>query len=124
MNKNILQKLSSLNSSQEHKIELGLVDDFENESNQIIQLAKADIKKVLDALDTAKFQVEVLNEVPKRSVALLKKYDELQVKSKELGITLPNNLSNLIKELKPLSTINTSKVDNLIKSAASEINNK
>jgi uncharacterized protein VirK/YbjX len=105
-------------------VELGLVDDFKNESTQIIELSKKDIQKVLDALNSAKFQIEVLNEVPKRSVALLNKYKDLEVKAKELGITLPNNLQNIIKELQPLSKINTSKLDGLIKSVVTELNKR
>ncbi len=105
-------------------VKLGLVDDFKNESTQIIELSKKDIQKVLDALNSAKFQIEVLNEVPKRSVALLNKYKDLEVKAKELGITLPNNLQNIIKELQPLSKINTSKLDGLIKSVVTELNKR
>jgi hypothetical protein len=105
-----------------HEVELALVDDFINESEQIIELSKKDIQKVLDALNSAKFQIEVLNEIPKRSLALLNKYKDLEVKAKELGITLPNNLQNTVKQLQPLSRINISKLDGLIKSVVTELN--
>jgi hypothetical protein len=127
--KNILDKINRADEIQANKVELGthevnlaMVDDFINESNQIIELSKKDIQKVLDALNTAKFQIEVLNEVPKRSVALLNKYKDLEVKAKELGVTLPNNLQNIIKQLQPLSKINVSKLDGLIKSVVTELN--
>jgi hypothetical protein len=105
-----------------HDLELALVDDFINESEQIIELSKKDVQKVLDALNSAKFQIEVLNEVPKRSLALLNKYKDLEVKAKELGITLPNNLQNTVKQLQPLTRINISKLDGLIKSVVTELN--
>lgn len=118
---NVYDKLADKTELAKHEVELGLIDDFQKESNQIIELAKTDKKKVLDALNTAKFQLEVLNEVPKRSIQLLNKYKDLEVKSKELGISLPNNLQNIIKQLEPLSKINISKLDALIKSVANEI---
>ena len=117
----VYDKLADKTELAKHEVELGLIDDFQKESNQIIELAKTDKKKVLDALNTAKFQLEVLNEVPKRSIQLLNKYKDLEVKSKELGISLPNNLQNIIKQLEPLSKINISKLDALIKSVANEI---
>ena len=119
---NVYDKLADKTELAKHEVDLGLIDNFQNESNQIIELSKTNIKKALDALNNAKFQVEVLNEIPRRSAQLLKKYEDLQNKAKELGITLPNTLSNLIKELQPLSNLNTSKADSLIKSAAAEIN--
>ena len=127
--KNILDKINKADEIQAnkvelgtHEVELGMVDDFINESNQIIELSKKDIQKVLDALNSAKFQIEVLNEVPRRSIDLLKKYNNLEVKSKELGVTLPNNLQNIVKQLQPLSKINTAKLDGLIKSVVTELN--
>ena len=112
----------ALNAIEKHDLELALVDDFINESEQIIELSKKDVQKVLDALNSAKFQIEVLNEVPKRSLALLNKYKDLEVKAKELGITLPNNLQNTVKQLQPLTRINISKLDGLIKSVVTELN--
>ena len=126
--KNILEKINKADEIQskveleKHEVELGMIDDFINESNQIIELSKKDIQKVLDALNSAKFQIEVLNEVPRRSIDLLKKYNNLEVKSKELGVTLPNNLQNIVKQLQLLSKINTAKLDGLIKSVVTELN--
>ena len=126
--KNILDKINKADEIQSkvelgtHEVELGMIDDFINESNQIIELSKKDIQKVLDALNSAKFQIEVLNEVPRRSIDLLKKYNNLEVKSKELGVTLPNNLQNIVKQLQLLSKINTAKLDGLIKSVVTELN--
>jgi hypothetical protein len=120
MNKNLIIALNAI--EQKHDVELALVDDFINESEQIIELSKKDVQKVLDALNSAKFQIEVLNEVPKRSLALLNKYKDLEVKAKELGITLPNNLQNTVKQLQPLTRINISKLDGLIKSVVTELN--
>ena len=103
-------------------VKLGMIQDFENESNQIIELAKKDIAKVLDVLNTAKFQIEVLNEIPRRTTAILKKYQDLQIKSKEFGIAIPNNLQNIVKQIDLLSKININKLDTLIKSATAELN--
>jgi hypothetical protein len=126
---NILNKINKAEEIQanktelaKHEVQLGIVDDFINESNQIIELSKKDIQKVLDALSSAKFQIEILNEVPKRSLALLNKYKNLEAKAKELGVTLPNNLQNIVKQLQPLSKINISKLDGLIKSIVTELN--
>ena len=126
---NILNKINKAEEIQanktelaKHEVQLGMVDDFINESNQIIELSKKDIQKVLDALSSAKFQIEILNEVPKRSLALLNKYKNLEAKAKELGVTLPNNLQNIVKQLQPLSKINISKLDGLIKSIVTELN--
>ena len=126
---NILDKINKADEIQakktelaKHEVQLGMVDDFINDSNQIIELSKKDIQKVLDALSSAKFQIEILNEVPKRSLALLNKYKNLEAKAKELGVTLPNNLQNIVKQLQPLSKINISKLDGLIKSIVTELN--
>jgi hypothetical protein len=127
--KNILDKINKADEIQaskvelaKHEVQLGMVDEFINESNQIIELSKKDIQKVLDALSSAKFQIEILNEVPKRSLALLNKYNNLEAKAKELGVTLPNNLQNIVKQLQPLSKINISKLDSLIKPIVTELN--
>jgi hypothetical protein len=135
MNQNILKKISIINSSKEHNVELAIIDDFTKESNNTIKIGdllkkeSSDLENNLSSYFKAKAELEsqktkltsdlssIQNRIDDINVGYnvtSKIYADIVKKASDIGINYPKNIDVAQKTINDLvsytKSINTKNV--------------
>ena len=82
-----------------HKVELGLIDDFEKRGNEYFKESSGIIDEFLKSYNDAKAMLGALKSSKKDILMTLKFADKINKSAKDLGLDIPKNVKSLEDKL-------------------------
>jgi len=96
------------------KVELNSMQTLREEYDKIQVIGNDTTKNILNSLSNVKFEIEALNQVPRRAEQLLTKGTELQKQIFDIFGTNDKTLDELVSNLIELSRIDVAKLNNQV----------
>jgi len=96
------------------KVELNSMQILREEYDKIQVIGNDTTKNILNSLSNVKFEIEALNQVPRRAEQLLTKGTELQKQIFDIFGTNDKTLDELVSNLIELSRIDVAKLNNQV----------
>jgi DNA repair ATPase RecN len=114
LKKEIFEKLTKL-STQEYKVELGLVDDFEKEYKSALDAQEKALAAIVDYNELGTKIINTLNQSGQIFLKANARFQEIEQMTKELGI----EVSPVLKNKKDIISISLKEIDAYNKKLAS-----
>ena len=99
MRKKAMRNVSIMTELSTEKVELGIVDDFEKMYDSALNKYRKVVNQTLKNLNNAGQDLE---QIEREFVVALKKGEQAEESAKDLGIKLPNKVSNNIQGIKTM----------------------